>query len=68
MGTIAISAVSNSVTPQADWTPPEVGDFLRLVSCFLSIAEGDTGYIAGETHGFNCGNRDQVPWYTMAQW
>jgi hypothetical protein len=59
IGTSAASAVSNSVTPQADWTPPQVGDFYGGGVVFYLFAEGDTGYIAGETHGLIAAIEDQ---------
>jgi hypothetical protein len=52
------SAVSNSVTPQADWTPPEVGDF-TVVSCFIYLQK-EIRVILQANPRFNCGNRDQV--------
>ena len=60
IGTSAASAVSNSVTPQADWTPPEVGDFYGGGVVFYLFVEGDLGYIPGQTHGLIVSINDQT--------
>jgi hypothetical protein len=66
IGTSAASAVSNSVTPQADWTPPQVGDFYGGGVVFYLFAEGDSGYVAGQTHGLIVAVEDQSDYFMVA--
>ena len=47
IGTSLASAASNSITPRQ----PQVGDFYQGGVGFYILQSGDTGYIAGETHG-----------------
>jgi hypothetical protein len=57
------SAVSNSVViPQ-----PQVGDFYGGGVVFHLFIDGETGYVAGETHGLIAAVEDQsvaVPWHS----
>ena len=55
IGTSLASAASNSITPQA----PQVGDFYQGGVVFYIFQSGDTGYIAGETHGLIAAVADQ---------
>lgn len=56
IGTSVASTASNSVVPQQ---PPQVGDFYQGGVIFYIFAEGDTGYVAGETHGLIAAPTDQ---------
>ena len=61
-GTSLASGASNSVTPQV----AVVGDFYGGGVVFYIFGSGDTGYIAGETHGLIAAVQDQssgIRWY-----
>ena len=62
IGTSLASAVSNSVViPQ-----PQLGDFYGGGIVFYIFESGDTGYVAGETHGLIAAEADQsiaLQWY-----
>ena len=49
------SAASNSITPRQ----AQVGDFYQGGVVFYILQSGDTGYIAGETHGLIAAVQDQ---------
>ena len=55
IGTSLASAASNSITPRQ----PQVGDFYQGGVVFYILQSGDTGYIAGETHGLIAAVADQ---------
>ena len=55
IGTSLASAASNSITPRQ----PQVGDFYQGGVVFYILQSGDTGYIAGETHGLIAAVQDQ---------
>ena len=55
IGTSLASAASNSVIP----APEQVGDFHQGGVVFYIFESGDTGYIAGETHGLIAAPSDQ---------
>ena len=62
IGTSLASAASNSVIP----APQQVGDFYQGGVVFYIFESGDTGYIAGETHGLIAAVADQssgIRWY-----
>ncbi len=62
IGTSLASAASNSVIP----APQQVGDFYQGGVVFYIFEYGDTGYIAGETHGLIAAVQDQssgIRWY-----
>jgi hypothetical protein len=62
IGTSLASAASSSITPQA----PQVGDFYGGGVVFYIFQIGDTGYVAGETHGLIAALEDQssgIRWY-----
>jgi len=59
IGTSLASDASNSVIPQ-------VGDFYQGGVVFYIFEDGDTGYVAGETHGLIAAVQDQssgIRWY-----
>jgi len=61
IGTSPASAVSNSVLP-----PLQVGDFYQGGVVFYLFVDGDTGYVAGQTHGLIAAVADQssgIRWY-----
>ena len=63
IGTSAASAASNSVTPA---TAVAIGDFYGGGVVFYIFESGDTGYVAGETHGLIAAVEDQssgIRWY-----
>ena len=63
IGTSAASAASNSITPRQE---AQVGDFYQGGVVFYILQSGDTGYIAGETHGLIAAVQDQsfsIRWY-----
>ncbi len=55
IGTSLASAASNSITPRQ----AQVGDFYQGGVVFYILQSGDTGYIAGETHGLIAAVQDQ---------
>jgi len=55
IGTSLASAVSNSITPQV----PQVGDFYGGGVIYYLFVDGETGYVAGETHGLIAAVQDQ---------
>ena len=62
IGTSLASAASNSVIPASE----QVGDFYGGGVVFYIFESGDTGYIAGETHGLIAAVADQsdgIQWY-----
>ena len=62
IGTSLASAASNSVIPASE----QVGDFYGGGVVFYIFESGDTGYIAGETHGLIAAVEDQssgIQWY-----
>ena len=62
IGTSSASSASNSVIP----APEQVGDFHQGGVVFYIFESGDTGYIAGETHGLIAAVEDQsssIQWY-----
>ena len=62
IGTSLASAVSNSITPQV----PQVGDFYGGGVIYYLFVDGQTGYVAGETHGLIAAVEDQssgIQWY-----
>ncbi len=61
IGTSLASAASNSITPRQ----AQVGDFYQGGVVFYILQSGDTGYIAGETHGLIAAVADQssIRWY-----
>ena len=62
IGTSAASAASNSITPQG----AQVGDFYGGGVVFYIFVDGETGYVAGETHGLIAAVEDQssgIQWY-----
>ena len=61
IGTSLASAASNSVIP----APVQVGDFHQGGVVFYIFESGDTGYIAGETHGLVCSFSDVA---TSVEW
>ncbi|MDB2555739.1 DUF1566 domain-containing protein, partial [Flavobacteriaceae bacterium] len=64
IGTSLASAASNSVTPVT--LGPYPGDFHQGGVIFYIFVDGDTGYIAGETHGLIAAVADQssgIRWY-----
>ena len=64
IGTSAASDASNSVTTTSE--VPMVGDFYQGGVVFYIFESGDTGYIAGETHGLIAAVQDQssgLRWY-----
>ena len=64
IGTSAASDASNSVTTTSE--VPMVGDFYQGGVVFYIFESGDTGYIAGETHGLIAAEADQsiaLQWY-----
>jgi hypothetical protein len=64
IGTSAASDASNSVTTTSE--VPMVGDFYQGGVVFYIFESGDTGYIAGETHGLIAAVQDQssgIQWY-----
>jgi hypothetical protein len=61
IGTSLASDASNSVIPA-----PQVGDFYQGGVVFHIFEDGDTGYVAGETHGLIAAVQDQssgIRWY-----
>jgi hypothetical protein len=61
IGTSAASDASNSITPVSP-----VGDFYQGGVIFYLFEAGDTGYVAGETHGLIAAVADQssgIRWY-----
>jgi hypothetical protein len=56
IGTSLASAASNSVIPASE----QVGDFYGGGVVFYIFESGDTGYIAGETHGLIAAVEDQA--------
>jgi hypothetical protein len=63
IGTSLASAASNSITPRQE---AQVGDFYQGGVVFYILQSGDTGYIAGETHGLIAAVQDQssgIRWY-----
>tara|TARA_R110002012_G_scaffold235004_2_gene408848 strand:+ start:1123 stop:2478 length:1356 start_codon:yes stop_codon:yes gene_type:complete len=63
IGTSLVSAVSNSVVPVGLL---EVGDFYGGGVIFYLFEAGETGYVAGETHGLIAAVEDQssgMEWY-----
>ena len=59
IGTSAASDASNSVVPVV----PEVGSFYGGGVVFYIFENGDTGYVAGETHGLIAAVADQSLYY-----
>ena len=62
IGTSLASAASNSVIPAVQ----QVGDFYGGGVVFYIFVDGDTGYVAGETHGLIAAVQDQssgIRWY-----
>ena len=61
IGTSLASDASNSVIPD-----PQVGDFYQGGVVFHIFEDGDTGYVAGETHGLIAAVQDQssgIRWF-----
>jgi hypothetical protein len=61
IGTSLASAASNSITPLV-----QVGEFYQGGVVFYIFESGDTGYVAGETHGLIAAVQDQssgIRWY-----
>ena len=60
IGTSSASSASNSIT-----TPLQVGDFYQGGVVFYIFESGDTGYVAGETHGLIAAVADHgsIRWY-----
>ena len=56
IGTSVASAASNSVTPAV---PIAIGDFYQGGVVFHIFESGETGYVAGETHGLIAAVEDQ---------
>ncbi|MDB9888432.1 fibronectin type III domain-containing protein [Polaribacter sp.] len=64
IGTSAASDASNSVTTTSE--VPVVGEFYQGGVVFYLFVEGETGYVAGETHGLIAAVSDQssgIRWY-----
>jgi len=64
IGTSAASDASNSVTTTSE--VPVVGEFYQGGVVFYLFVEGETGYVAGETHGLIAAVQDQssgIRWY-----
>jgi hypothetical protein len=57
IGTSLASAASNSVTTTSE--VPVVGEFYQGGVVFYLFVEGETGYVAGETHGLIAAVEDQ---------
>ena len=63
IGTSVASAASNSVTPAS---APAIGDIYQGGVIFHIFESGETGYVAGETHGLIAAVEDQsssIRWY-----
>ena len=63
IGTSVASEASNSVTPAIAIA---IGDFYQGGVVFYLFVEGETGYVAGETHGLIAAVQDQssgIRWY-----
>ena len=67
IGTSVASEASNSVTPStAIAIAIAIGDFYQGGVVFYLFVEGETGYVAGETHGLIAAVADQssgIQWY-----